>query len=147
RQFKTFSYQQSRFVNNVVLKELRHGNIKPLLALLASSWAGGKLYNSVRALLRDETPRQQTEDQKQVDTISRITKNPRVARWLSDTINEIAAIGSLGLYSEIGQTARELGRMEAPRLTEPVGLSSAQNLIRFFNVLSDDQGQKAQRIS
>ena len=71
-QFKTFSYQQGRFIKNWVLGELRDGNVAPLITFLISSQVFGTPVVEGRTFLRGEKAR---EERREMSLVGKLATN------------------------------------------------------------------------
>jgi hypothetical protein len=84
-QFNTFTYSQTRFLRDYVVKEAGHGNLMPLVYLLLAGEVLGESINQVRGFI---TGREQSEN---------------VPRRLLDNL---AAVGAIGLFEKALGMAR-----------------------------------------
>lgn len=86
-QFKSFITQQTKLMNDAVLKELRHGNVKPALYVLSMFPLAGEVALDVKSLIQGRD-------------------RPDHLFWRA--LEDITAVGALGILGDLAkQTARD----------------------------------------
>jgi hypothetical protein len=95
--FKPFLFKQAKFLNDFVFKEVRHGNVKPLMAMAMISPTVGIVGSYLRAAAREGT-----FDPKQLPGLDK-------DHWADRVVWGMSQLGGLAIYGDI------IGAMGSPR--------------------------------
>lgn len=93
-QFKSFAYNQSRFVYENVLKEARRGNFAPLIRIAVAGGISGEILKDLKDLIRNKPQRELPTDTKEL--LFRAAEN-------------VTVLGMGGLYVDMLQSANSKG--------------------------------------
>ncbi len=91
-QFQKFSYFQSKFIRDFVIKEAYHGNVAPLAKMVGGSAVLGSGVQTVRALLQGKPIFDEKDETKM--------------RYVKFLINSLAVSGALGVLDQMLSTAK-----------------------------------------
>lgn len=91
-QFKSFAWQQGNFVNDVIIRELKHGNVHPLVTYLTLSQLGGEAVRDIKDMMKGDFSFRQDEH-----IVRRMLEN-------------FGTVGGFGLMAESFNTFYEVGR-------------------------------------
>ena len=132
-QFKRFGYRQAQYTKDVLRHDIAHGNILPLLRLGIGGYAGGQFVHVAKKIAREWISGEDYYDPSSEKT------------WpkdLTDLVDNLAAVGGLGLVGDVWAAALEEGgslTRAIKFITFPPIASDIENLFdRFLSPMEND---------
>jgi len=92
--FKRFGIGQANFINDWVFREVKHGNVMPVLRLMAAGYAGGEFVVGAKERLRGFLSGQRQW-------------NPETT-WWKKVIRAYSEVGSLGVFADLWRVKGEM---------------------------------------
>lgn len=131
--FKRFGLKQAQLINDIVLKEIKHGNVWPLLRLAVGGYLGGEFVLWARNKIKSKISGKEyyTEDKKGWERIAMVYASVGAFGVVSDVIDS----GIFGDYPKAGTIEFTLLPVQVQTLDK-----IADTVFRFATEASGDYG-------
>ena len=129
-QFKRFGLRQAKLIDNVLREDLKKGNVMSVLRLGIAGYFGGTGVSIAKKYFKEFLSGEPSFDTK-----------ADLPEDFEDLVQGLSAVGALGMVGDLVSSAFSVGEKPSDALkflVTPAVMSSADNIIKFYQRLESD---------